>query len=161
MEPASPPSAPKEMELPDSARQEEEERKILQTYRPEKSAKLLSYSVDDVKTMVEKVFSKKGLVPEIVPSKQGQNIWEITEVREKNPTIVWEGEGPRASQRDTMTARGEEVISVPYTVSDMASGLDPFFQKGRSVRDGKYNYNEWTPGLERMFAPTHPIKAWH
>ena len=26
--------------------------------------------------------------------------------------------------------------------------------------DGKNDYTQWTPGLERMFAPTHPIKSW-
>ena len=59
-----------------------------------------------------------------------------------------------------MTKRGEESIEVPYTVSDVAAGLDPFFQPRNTVRDGKYDYTKFTPGLERMFAPTYPIKAW-
>ena len=64
------------------------------------------------------------------------------------------------TERDVMTQRGEEVIEVPYTATDMAAGLDPFFQSRRGVRDGKYDYTEFTPGLERMFAPTYPIKSW-
>ena len=40
------------------------------------------------------------------------------------------------------------------------AGLDPFFQSRNRVRDGKYDYTEWTPGLERMFAPTYPLKSW-
>lgn len=157
-------SDPTDMMLPDTAQQEAEERKILQTYVPEKSANLLNYSVDDVKTLVEKLYSKRGLIPELVPSKQGQNVWEITEVREKNPKIVWEDDPSALAQmgeRDKMIARGEETIDVPYTVSDLAAGLDPFFQKGSSARDGRFNYNQWTPGLERMFAPTHPVKQWN
>ena len=55
----------------------------------------------------------------------------------------------------------EEVIEVPYTAADVAAGLDPFFQARNSVRDGKYDYYQWTPGLERMFAPTYPIKEWY
>lgn len=157
------PTDPTEMLLPDSAQQEAEERKILQTYTPEKSANLLNYSVDDVKTLVEKLFAKRGQVADVVPSKQGQNVWEITEVREKNPKIVWEDD-PAAlaamGERGKMIARGEETIDVPYTVSDLAAGLDPFFEKGQSVRDGRFDYTQWTPGLERMFAPTHPIKEW-
>ena len=156
-------SDPTDMMLPDTAQQEAEERKILQTYKPEKSANLLNYSVDDVKTLVEKLYSKRGLIPELVPSKQGQNVWEITEVREKNPKIVWEDDPSALAQmgeRDKMIARGEETIDGPYTVSDLAAGLDPFFQKGSSARDGRFNYNQWTPGLERMFAPTHPVKQW-
>jgi len=155
--------APTEMMLPDSAQQEAEERKILQTYKPEKSADLLNYALDDVKTLVEKLYDKRGLIPDVVPSKQGNNVWEITEVREKNPKIVWEDDPAlqNAPERERMIARREEVIDVPYMASDLAAGLDPFFQKGAPVREGRYNYNQWTPGLERMFAPTHPIKEWY
>ena len=60
-----------------------------------------------------------------------------------------------------MEKRGEEVIEVPYTASDVAAGLDPFFEPRSSVRDGKFDYTQWTPGLERMFAPTYPIKEWY
>lgn len=141
--------------LPD--RTDEEERKILQTYNPESSKGLLQYSVDDVKTLLERVYSKKGLIPVLNKSKQGPNIWEVTEVKEINPTIVWEDD---TLERNVMTQRGEEVIEVPYTATDVAAGLDPFYQSRRSVRDGKYDYTEFTPGLERMFAPTYPIKSW-
>lgn len=157
-------NASTEMMLPDSAQQEAEERKILQTYKPEKSANLLDYSLEDVKTLVERLYDKRGLIPDVVPSKQGNNVWEITEVREKNPKIVWEDDPSllqNASERDRMIARREEVIDVPYVASDLAAGLDPFFQKGGSVREGRYDYTQWTPGLERMFAPTHPIKDWY
>lgn len=147
-----------ENSLPDTVAMEAEELKILQTYKPESSKGLLEYSVDDVKSLLEKLYLKKGLIPVIEKSKQGQNVWEITELKEKNPHIVWEDEVE--TERQKMTKRGEESIEVPYTVSDVAAGLDPFFQPRVSVRDGKYDYNKFTPGLERMFAPTYPIKAW-
>jgi hypothetical protein len=146
--------------IPDTSAQDEEEKKILQTYKPECSKGLLQYSVDDVKALVEKVYDKRGLIPVIEQSKQGQNIWEITELKEKDPHIVWEDELEKQTARQRMEQRGEEVIEVPYTASDVAAGLDPFFQARNSVRDGKYDYTEWTPGLERMFAPTYPIKNW-
>jgi len=158
--PQSLPGEYKEVEptLPDTLAMEEEELKILQTYKPESSKGLLQYSLDDVKSLVERIYSKKGLIPVIEKSKQGPNIWEIVEVKEKNPTIVWEDEVK--TEREMMTSRREEVIEVPYTVSDVASGLDPYFQSRSNVRDGKHDYNKFTPGLERMFAPTYPIKAW-
>ena len=93
-------------------------------------------------------------------SKQGENVWEIVEVKEKNPKIVWEDEVQAETQRAIMEQRGEEVIEVPYTTSDISAGLDPFFQPRNSVRDGKFDYTKWTPGLERMFAPTYPQKSW-
>lgn len=146
---------------PDTAAMESEEKKILQTYKPECSKGLLQYSVDDVHSLVDKIYCKKGLIPIIEKSKQGENIWEITEVKEKNPHIVWEDDLEKQTERQRMEKRGEEMIEIPYTVSDISAGLDPFFQARKSVRDGRYDYYEWTPGLERMFAPTFPIKAWY
>lgn len=150
-----------DMTPPDTAAMDAEEKKILQTYKPECSKGLLQYSVDDVKALVDRVYDKRGLVPVIEKSKQGQNIWEITEVKEKNPVIVWEDDVERETERQKMEKRGEEVIEVPYTAQDVAAGLDPFFQARNPTRDGKYDYYKWTPGLERMFAPTYPIKAWY
>jgi hypothetical protein len=137
--------------------QDEEERKILQTYVPKKSKNLLQYSPDDVRRLVDKVYAKKGLVPVIEKSKQGENIWEITELKEKNPKIVWEDE---VTTRDIMMDRGEEVIQVPYTATDIAMGLDPYYNPRMSTRKGRNDYTQWTSGLERMFAPTYPLKSW-
>lgn len=149
-----------DMTPPDLDAQAAEEKKILQTYKPECSKGLLEYSVDDVKSLIDKVYTKKGLVPVIEKSKQGENVWEITEVKEKDPHIVWADELEKETQRQKMEKRGEEVIEVPYTAQDVAAGLDPFFQARNSTRDGKFDYYQWTPGLERMFAPTYPIKYW-
>jgi hypothetical protein len=149
-----------DMTPPDTTAIESEEKKILQTYKPECSKGLLQYSVDDVKALTNRIYDKKGLIPVIEKSQQGENIWEITEVKEKNPHIVWEDDLERQTQRERMEKRGEEVIEVPYTASDVAAGMDPFFQARNPTRDGKFDYYQWTPGLERMFAPTYPIKNW-
>jgi hypothetical protein len=151
------------MLLPDSAAQEEEEKKILQTYAPKKSKDLLEYSVRDVKKLVNKVYGGRGLEPIIEKSKQGPNVWEITEVREKNPTIVWEDSDAmqeESNRRGKMSLRGEDVIDVPREVKDLSAGLDPYFQARGSTRKGKHDYTKWTPGMERMFAPTYPVKNW-
>ena len=147
------------MKLPDATEQEEEEKKILQTYQPKKSKDLLHYAVEDVKEMIDKIYDKKGLIPVIEKSKQGNNVWEISEVKEKNPIIVWE-DSPEAQQKQLMETRGENVIEVPQEASDLSAGLDPFFQARGSTRKGKSDYTKWTPGLERMFAPTYPVKSW-
>jgi hypothetical protein len=141
---------------------EEEEKKILQTYRPKKCKELLEYSVEDVKHMIERIYTKRGLVPTIEKSKQGANIWEITEVQEKNPKIIWDDdvENDKKIER-AMEQRGENVIDVPQEASDIAAGLDPFFQTGARLKKGRNDYTHWTPGLERMFAPTYPVKHWY
>jgi len=144
---------------PDRDAMEEEERKILQTYKPECSKGLLQYSVDDVKSLVDRVFTKKGLIPVIEKSKQGENIWEITEVKEKDPRIVWEDELEQETQRQRMDKRGEEVIEVPYTASDLAAGMDPFLQARNLVRDSKYDYYDGSENLDRMYQPTYMTKS--
>jgi len=144
--------------IPDKNSMEDEEKKILQTYQPKDSKGLLQYSVQDVKHLLHKVYDKKGLIPVINKSEQGENVWEITEVREKDPKIVWEND--MNSTRNTMIDRGEEVIQVPIATSDVAAGLDPFFQPRDKVSQNKYDYTQWTPGMERMFAPTYPVKSW-
>ena len=142
----------------DTETQEEEEKKILQMYQPKSSKELLHYSVDDVQQLMDRVYKKRGLIPVIHKSKQGENMWEITEVKEKDPTIVWEDDVQ--TEREEQIQRGEQSIEVPITASDMSSGLDPFFTERSSTRHGKNDYTQWTSGLERMFAPTHPVKAW-
>jgi hypothetical protein len=144
---------------PDRDEMEAQERQILQTYKPESSKGLLQYSVDDVKMLVDRVFTKKGLIPVIEKSKQGENIWEITEVKEKDPHIIWEDELEQETQRQRMDKRGEEVIEVPYTASDLAAGLDPFLQARNLVRDGKYDYYDGSENLERMYQPTYITKS--
>jgi hypothetical protein len=135
---------------------EDEERKILQTYQPNSSKGLLEYSPDDVKSLVDKVYTRKGLIPVIVKSKQGPNIWEITEVKEKNPTIVWED-----GARQKMDMRGEETIEVPRTATDSARGLNPFASPRERVGNGKSDVREWSAGVDRMFVPSYPVPAWN
>jgi hypothetical protein len=145
----------------DSMALDAEEKKILQTYKPESSKGLLSYSLDDVKQLVDKLYLKRGLIPTIEKSKQGgPNVYEIVEVQPKDPHIVWEDDFEKMTDRDRMKLRREEVIEVPYTVNDVTANLDPFFEPRVGVKDGKHDYTRFTPGLERMFAPTYPIKSW-
>ena len=147
---------PTDMLLPDASTLEDEEQKILKTYKPESSKGLLHYSMNDVTHLLKKIYDKKGLIPVIEKSKQGENIWEIVEVKEKNPKIVWEDDGIR----DKMTQRGEGVIGVPYTVSDIAAGMDPFMHTRNRVRTGRHEIKENTE-LGRMFQTTQPVPQWN
>ena len=145
-------------ESPVPASMEEEERKILQTYQPTSSKDLLTYSVDDVKNLLDSVYDKKGLIPVIHKSKQGDNVWEVTEVKEKKPTIVWEED---TQTQQVMRQRGEETIEVPYPASDMAAGLNPFLNPRQRVGNGRNDTPQWTPGVDRMFTPSYPIPKWN
>jgi hypothetical protein len=61
-------------------------------------------------------------------------------------------------------AAGEQRISVPPTAYDTAAARDPFYDPAApsgGSRQGKWNYQSWTPGLERMFAPTNAKENWY
>lgn len=148
---------------PDTTAQEMEERAILAMYNPEEPVQLKEYEVNPtlerVKDLVKKVYDKRGLDANVERSKQGQNIFEIVETRPKDEKIVWEDEQPSDVERAQL--RGEQQISVPYTVNDIAAGLDPFFEPRTTVRMDRSDYTRWTPGLERQFAPTYSQKSWY
>ena len=148
---------PTDMLLPDASTLEDEERKLLQTYVPESSKGLLHYSMHDVSHLLNKLYGKRGLIPVIEKSKQGENVWEIVEVKEKNPKIVWEQQ--EDDTRSAMTQRGEDTIDVPYTASDIAAGLDPFMNGRTRIRTGGFDIKE-NSELDRMFQPTYPIPQW-
>jgi hypothetical protein len=126
---------------------EEKEEKLLKTYEPKASKGLLEYAVEDVKHLIERIYDARGEVAEVVKSKQGSNVWEVIEVREKSPTIVWEDEAQQM--------RGENSIPVPYAASD---ALNPFLGARDSARKGK---NDLSPQLQRMYEPTYPVPAWN
>jgi hypothetical protein len=109
---------------------------------------------------LKKLYGKKGLIPVVKKSKQGNNVWEIVEVKEKNPTIVWEDSATDSSVRNTMTQRGEEVIDVPYAVGDVTASLDPFMHPRDRVRTGGTAITE-NSELGRMFQPRYPIPKWN
>ena len=143
---------------PDQDAVDAEELKILAMYKPEKAQDLINYSLDDAETLVKKLYDRRGLVATVEPSKQGRNVFEVVEVKKKDEPIVWEDDVP-APQRYEL--RGEEQITVPTYVNDLASGLDPYYEPRASMRMNKNDYTQWTPGLERQFAPTYPVKSWY
>jgi hypothetical protein len=142
----------------DTQQADEEERQILQTYTPESTKDLLHYSLMDANQLARRLYKKKGLIPIIEPSKQGENVFEIVELKEINPKIVWEDQVQDPSNRTEL--RGEGQIQVPQIVNDTAAGLDPYFEPRSTVRMDRHDYTKWTPGLERTFAPTYTGNGW-
>ena len=151
--------------LPDYDKLEEEEKKILATYKPKNSKDLLQYSIEDSEELIKKIYDSKGLVPSY--NQRPDGIWEVYETMEKNPKIVWEDE-VNVERYAGEEVRGlapvgsiEQTINVPTYPNTLAAGLDPFFEPRTSLRPGRNDYTRWTPGLERMFAPTNEAAAWY
>ena len=138
----------------------------MSVYTPKKAQDLSSYSVDDAKALIEKIYDAKGVVPDYAQT--GENQYTVFGVRPKGGP-VFEDDAPAAdatpsakqaaASRTAVTSSGEDTIVVP-SMSRM-DGSDPFFTPGEKTRDGRWDYTSWTPGLERMFAPNAPMKNWY
>jgi hypothetical protein len=146
------------MTPPDTSEAQMEERKILQLYQPAKTDSLTTYQLDDAEALIKRIYDAKGMIPE-VKKKEG-NVYEVIGTRRKDEKIVYEDENAPA-QKAPVEEAGEGRITVPVTAVDTAAGLDPFFSPGGSTHIGRWDYTKFTPGLERMFAPTYPTVEWY
>jgi hypothetical protein len=145
---------------PDTESTEMEERKILQSYKAPSAEELSTYNPDeDPEVMINKLYDVKGLVP-TVAHKDGTNVYEVIGVRRKDEKVLYEDEEAPASSAPNRGA-GEARIVVPPTAYDTAAAKDPYYDTaGGKSRIGKWDYQAWTPGLERMFSPTNSTQAW-
>lgn len=143
---------------PDTTATEMEERKILQTYKPQKATSLSTYDLDDAKTLISRIYDAKGLIPTIV--QKPDNVFEVVGTRRKDEKIVYEDEESPVRKEPVMEA-GEANITVPAAAIDTAVGLDPFYTPQPSSRTNRWDYTKFTPGLERTFAPTFATENWY
>ena len=144
---------------PDTIALEKEERRILSTYTPKKSQDLVTYDADDAQALIEKIYKPKGLAPEVV-RKQG-NVFEVVRTRSIKDKIEYEDDLTEApASFKAIPAAGEATINVPPIATETAAGRDPFYEPTTSTRSSRSDYTKWTPGLERMFAPTYPTTDW-
>ena len=158
------------MTPPDSLATEKKEREILATYVPKKPGELTTYDAADAEEIVKRIYSAKGLVADM--KKTGDNIFTIMGTRKENEPVAYEpediqptldGSGNQApTSSGAVAAAGENTIDVPVNVQQIQS-VDPFFQTSAQdkTRGDKWDYTSWTPGLERMFAPTQPQEKWY
>jgi hypothetical protein len=155
------------MQPPDMSEAEKEEKKILQTYRPKFPPTPTSYDSRDVNELIKKVYDAKGVVPD-VRHKDGTNVYEIVGVRRKDEKVVFEDEAVEAEATEGPNKGAmESTVKAPLAVRDMNSrSQDSFFDEGSAAvekksRANRWDYTAWTPGLERMFAPTKPQQQWY
>jgi hypothetical protein len=147
---------------PDTLTVEQEERKILQTYVPKKAGDLKTYNIEDAMALIKKIYDSKGEVADVI--RTSENVYEIIGTRRKDEKIVYEETDEQAPTGSLPVQKvGEATITVPPGAVDYNTALDPFYEPslGSSGRQGKWNYRQWTPGLERMFAPTEPRTNWY
>ncbi len=143
----------------DTTKLEQEERAILNTFEFKRSSSDIgSYNPDDVAELLDKYYSKEKKNAYYVRREDG--VYEVFETVDKDPKIEYEDEAPEPA-REEMGDDMTQAIQVPKGVAQYSSKLDPFFEARQSMRPSRQDYTAWTPGLERMFAPTEPTQQWY
>jgi hypothetical protein len=149
------------MTPPDMDSLDAKEKEILATYVPKKPGELTTYDAADAREIIERIYKAKGLVPSVKES--GNNVFTVTTTVPEGKEIEYEEEATYAKAcSDAVPTSGENTIEVPIDITP-SGPKDPFFTVSASdrTRDGKWDYASWTPGLERMFAPTEPQQNWY
>ena len=140
---------------PDTLAAEQQELSLLTAYEPKKAGDLITYNVEDAMEVIRKIYDKKGEIADV--KKRDNNVYEIVGSRKKNEKVVYED-----TDTDSPPVSTNATIKIPTAVNDLSSSRDPFYEmKDRNTTQDKWNYREWTPGLERMFAPTEPRANWY
>ncbi len=143
----------------DTTKLEQEERAILNTFEFKRSSSDIgSYNPDDVAELLDKYYSKEKKNAYYVRREDG--VYEVFETEDKEPKIEYEDEAPEPV-REEMGDDMMQNIQVPKGVAQYSSKIDPFFEPRQSMRPSRQDYTAWTPGLERMFAPTEPTQQWY
>ncbi len=150
---------------PDEQALKDRERAILAAYRPTDISKhVVDTEMERVATLVGKMYANDPDWEPVV-EKTGENQYAITELRPKPKREKWAED----QDKTVALAEAEGVASAPTANVEIYSRFmnDPYFDKQGikdTERDRFWNYedfNKWTPGLERMFAPTAETKAWY
>jgi len=146
--------------LPPDSTLDSKEKNNLESFKEESAEHLLQHDSDDVAEMVKKMYENDPNWEPVV-ERIGTNEYRVSELRPKPRKEQY------ADSHEDMTierAKADGIISP--TVEVESNSTDPYFDK-RGVLDysndrfHEYNdFRKWTPGLERMFAPTLDTTNW-
>jgi hypothetical protein len=146
---------------PDLDSAEIKERTALKTYVPKGPSDMNTYNVDDAYTLIKNIYEAKGLEPEI-EHKKDTNIYEIIGTRNTNEKIEYEDDlRDSVASEEAVTNQNESTTVVPQATRDYLYDSDPFYNTANRTRTGRNDYTQWTPGLERQFAPTYSTSQWY
>lgn len=157
--------------LPDYHIKDEKNKEVLAKYTPKDPTSLTTYDAEDAKEIIRRIYDAKGLVPSY--EQTGENVFTVYRATPKDKAVVFEdevetkieakdnGDGMATASIGPVKSAGEGTIIVPdvqYLPNKMS---DPFFEPSDNTRDRPHDYTSWTPGLERMFAPTYYKQKWY
>ncbi len=150
---------------PDEEALKLKEQALLAAYRPTDITKhVLDSETERVANLVSKMYADDPNWEPVV-EKTGEHQYAITELKPKPRKEKWED----AQTVKTALSESEDLAKNPVAniqIYDRHMN-DPYFDK-QGIKDADndrfwsyQDFNKWTPGLERMFAPTAETKAWY
>ena len=154
----------KTIDPPDVEAAKQREQKVLASYQPTAISKhIIDSETEAVGKLVHDVYASDPSWEPVV-TKVDDNKYEVTELRPKPRTERYEDD-----KTVSLATAEERGIAIPPPTLDIHDRLqdDPYFDKsgvGDRNNSRYWNYNDfkqWTPGLERMFAPTEGNKEWY
>jgi len=152
----------------DTVELDEREKAILQQYAPRKTEDLMNHEKDDVAVLVKKLYADDPDWEPVLEKKNGID-FEVTGLIPKRKKSDGEFEDehiPTVAEAVNLGLTDQKVAMSVSPNFDAPKMQDPFFDKTGVVdysgdRFYKYdNFSKWTPGLERMFAPTFDQNDW-
>jgi hypothetical protein len=144
---------------PDMSKEAADEADILAKYQPRKTRSMKVVDEKDVNRLIQDIYGEKGLVASV--AKKANNVYEVYEVREKNPTIVWEDDVQSSMQSNELNSKvsSGEMLVVPSAVGDVQSGLVPY-GAGEKTNLSRREYTDYNPNLEGIFGPKMQWQQW-
>ena len=150
---------------PNTDEREQNERKILNTYKPPQVAK----NEEEAETsmigrLVKKLFASDPDYEPVV-EKSGPNKWDITELIPKPKKETW-ADADQGTSIDSAVRSGWIPPQASMQIFDHQVQDPAFYRAGVADQDnGRFwnykDFNKFTPGLERMFAPSLSQRDWY
>jgi len=145
---------------PDGSLQEKED-DALKAYKAVATSDLKSVDQESVDNLIKRIYGDKGLVAKV--AKKANNVFEVYEVQEKHPKIIYEDEVATANG---MAPNGFDPMVEPSTMLVDASGQTPIESglaptgRGQSMGKKRQEYSQYNPNLEGIFGPKMQWQQW-
>ncbi len=141
---------------PDGSLTEDDQLKM---YQPKPTAALNAVDGKSVNELIQNIYGSKGLIAKV--AEKNNNVFEVYELQEKNPKIVWEDEIQASAQSNELASKVEpsQMLVSPDIVQDVQNDLMPF-ARGESVGMKRSSYSDYNPNLEGIFGPKMQWQQW-
>jgi len=146
---------------PDNDALEMKEKHSLEPVKEATAENLIQHESDDIAEMVKKMYENDPNWEPVV-ERVGENEYRVSELRPKPKKEHYVD--PRNDELSIERAKAGGLISAEVEVE--GNSVDPYFDKKGVLdysNDRFFEYSDfrkWTPGLERMFAPTLDTTNW-